>query len=119
METAEQFFDGTNFESLFKEALWLMECGYENADITIITDGECRLPPKFTEEFRKQAYKATVTGSFSAGGRLWQSTAAVTGRFYLVWLPVFAGKSPKSGRKPSIGSTFTACSPNQVTSYRL
>lgn len=65
MKAAEQFFGGgTNFESPLKEALWLMENGYENADITIITDGECALPEPFTEEFRKKAaaYKATVTG---------------------------------------------------------
>lgn len=65
MKAAEQFFGGgTNFESPLKEALWLMENGYENADITIITDGECALSEKFTEEFRKKAaaYMATVTG---------------------------------------------------------
>lgn len=65
MKAAEQFFGGgTNFESPLKEALRLMESGYENADITIITDGECRLSEDFTENFRKKiaAYKATVTG---------------------------------------------------------
>lgn len=65
MQAAEQFFGGgTNFESPLKEALWLMESGYENADITIITDGECTLSEAFTEEFRKKTavYKATVTG---------------------------------------------------------
>lgn len=65
MKAAEQFFGGgTNFEAPLKEALRLMESGYENADITIITDGECCLPEKFAEDFRKRisAYKATVTG---------------------------------------------------------
>lgn len=65
MKAAEQFFGGgTNFETPLKEALWLMESGYENADITIITDGECSLPKEFTEEFCKKtaSYKATVTG---------------------------------------------------------
>ncbi len=65
MKAAEQFFGGgTNFESPLKQAMNLMESGYENADITIITDGECRLPEDFTEDFRKKisAYKATVTG---------------------------------------------------------
>lgn len=65
IKAAEQFFGGgTNFEAPLKEALRLMECGYENAEITIITDGECSLPEPFTEEFRKKAasYKATVTG---------------------------------------------------------
>lgn len=65
MKAAEQFFGGgTNFEAPLKEALWLMENGYENADITIITDGECRLPNTFTESFRDKmiANRATVTG---------------------------------------------------------
>lgn len=65
MKAAEQFFGGgTNFEAPLKEALRLMESGYENADVTIITDGECALPEAFTEEFRKKtaACKATVTG---------------------------------------------------------
>ena len=65
MKAAEQFFDGgTSFESPLKEALRLMENGYENADITIITDGECKLPEEFTKDFCKKisAYKATVTG---------------------------------------------------------
>lgn len=65
IKAAEQFFGGgTNFEAPLKEALWLMENGYENADITIITDGECALPEAFTKEFlrEKAAYQATVTG---------------------------------------------------------
>ena len=65
MKAAEQFFGGgTNFEAPLKEALRLMENGYENADITIITDGECSLSEIFTEEFHKKtaACKATVTG---------------------------------------------------------
>ena len=42
----------------------LMEKGYENADITIITDGECRISDDFAEKFRNTMlkYKATVTG---------------------------------------------------------
>ena len=41
-----------------------MEKGYENADITIITDGECRISDEFSEKFRNTMakYKATVTG---------------------------------------------------------
>ncbi len=65
MKAAKQFFGGgTSFESPLKEALRLMENGYENADITIITDGVCSLPEDFTEEFRKKAaaYKSNVTG---------------------------------------------------------
>lgn len=62
---AEQFFGGgTDFEAPLTEALHLMEKGYENADITIITDGECRISEAFAEQFRnaKLKYKATVTG---------------------------------------------------------
>lgn len=65
MKAAEQFFGGgTNFEAPLKEAMRLMESGYENADITIITDGECRLPEDFTKDFRKKisACKGAVTG---------------------------------------------------------
>ena len=65
IKAAEQFFGGgTNFEAPLKEALRLMENGYENADITIITDGECALPEAFTKEFlrEKATYQATVTG---------------------------------------------------------
>lgn len=42
----------------------LMESVYENADITIITGGECGLSKASTEEFRKKAaaYQAAVTG---------------------------------------------------------
>lgn len=65
MKAAEHFFDGgTNFEVPLKEALRLMESGYENADITIITDGECVVSKDFSEEFcqKVKIYKATVTG---------------------------------------------------------
>lgn len=65
IKAAEQFFGGgTDFETPLKEALKLMENGYENADITIITDGECALDEEFSEEFCKKmvAFKATVTG---------------------------------------------------------
>lgn len=65
LRAAEQFFGGgTDFEAPLTEALRLMEKGYENADITIITDGECRISEAFAEQFRnaKLKYKATVTG---------------------------------------------------------
>lgn len=65
MNAAEQFFGGgTNFEAPLQEALRLMEQGYEDADITIITDGECRLKDSFAEEFRNKIlqYHAEVTG---------------------------------------------------------
>ena len=65
MRAAEHFWGGgTNFEAPFKEALKLMEQGYENADITIITDGECKMSDDFCEELHNklQKYGATVTG---------------------------------------------------------
>ena len=65
IRAAEQFFGGgTDFEAPLTEAMTLMEKGYENADITIITDGECRISEEFAEQFRNAMlkYKATVTG---------------------------------------------------------
>lgn len=65
IRAAEQFFGGgTDFEAPLTEAMTLMEKGYENADITIITDGECRISKEFAEQFRNAMlkYKATVTG---------------------------------------------------------
>ena len=65
LRAAEQFFGGgTDFEAPLTEAMTLMENGYENADITIITDGECRISKEFAEQFRNAMlkYKATVTG---------------------------------------------------------
>lgn len=65
MKAAEQFLGGgTDFEAPLTEAISLMEKGYENADITIITDGECRISDDFAEKFRNTMlkYKATVTG---------------------------------------------------------
>ncbi len=65
LKAAEQFFGGgTNFEAPLTEAISLMEKGYEEADITIITDGECLISDKFADKFRDsmRKYKATVTG---------------------------------------------------------
>ena len=65
MDAAEHFWGGgTDFESPFREALTLMEQGYENADIIIITDGECTMSEAFCEELRTKlrSYNATVTG---------------------------------------------------------
>lgn len=65
LRAAEQFFGGgTDFEAPLTEAMTLMEKGYENADITIITDGECRISKEFAEQFSNAMlkYKATVTG---------------------------------------------------------
>lgn len=65
IRAAEQFFDGgTDFEAPLTEAITLMEKGYENADIAIITDGECRISDAFVEKFRATMlkYKASVTG---------------------------------------------------------
>ena len=65
IRAAEQFFGGgTDFEAPLTEAIHLMEKGYENADITIITDGECRISDEFAERFRNamMKHKASVTG---------------------------------------------------------
>ena len=65
LRAAEQFFGGgTDFEAPLTEAMRLMEKGYENADITIITDGECRISDEFAEQFRNAMlkHKAAVTG---------------------------------------------------------
>ncbi len=65
MQAAEHFFNGgTNFEKPLSEALDLMENGFENADITIITDGECEISDEFAEKFKNSIlkYKANVTG---------------------------------------------------------
>ncbi len=42
----------------------LLEDGYENADITIITDGECRISDEFAAQFQTAMarHQATVTG---------------------------------------------------------
>ena len=64
ISAAEQFFGGgTNFEAPLTEAINLMENGYVNSDITIITDGECRISDEFAERFRNtmMKYKASVT----------------------------------------------------------
>lgn len=65
VNTAETFLTGgTNYETPLREALRLMDGGFQNADVVFITDGECKLPEKFTEDFReaKTARKFTVTG---------------------------------------------------------
>ena len=65
LRAAEQFFGGgTDFEAPLTEAMRLMEKDYENADITIITDGECSISDEFAEQFRNAMlkHKATVTG---------------------------------------------------------
>lgn len=65
MRAAEQFFGGgTDFEAPLKEALRLMQSGYEKADITIITDGKCQLPDTFCRRLLDElrTYRATVTG---------------------------------------------------------
>lgn len=65
MQAAEHFFNGgTNFEKPLSEALSLMKNGFENADITIITDGECEISDEFATDFKNSIlkYKATVTG---------------------------------------------------------
>ena len=65
LRAAEQFFGGgTDFEAPLTEAVSLMEKGYENADVTIITDGECRISDTFAEKLREAMlkHKASITG---------------------------------------------------------
>lgn len=65
LQAAEHFFNGgTNFERPLKEAMRLLQNGFENADITIITDGECSLTDEFAGEFREtiRRQRATMTG---------------------------------------------------------
>lgn len=65
LRAAEHFFNGgTNFERPLKEAIRLLQNGFENADITIITDGESALTDEFTKEFREtlRRQRAAMTG---------------------------------------------------------
>lgn len=65
MEAAEHFFcSGTDFETPLNEAVRLINDGFENADITIITDGECNISDDFCEEFKKKllSSNSTMTG---------------------------------------------------------
>ena len=65
MEAAEHFFCGcTDFETPLNEAVRLINEGFENADITIITDGECNISDKFCKEFTQKllSSNATMTG---------------------------------------------------------
>ena len=65
MESAEHFFcGGTDFETPLNEAVRLINDGFENADITIITDGECNISDKFCKEFKQKllSSNATMTG---------------------------------------------------------
>ena len=61
LRAAEHFFNGgTNFERPLKEAMRLLKNGFENADITIITDGESSLTDEFTKEFRETLCRQRV-----------------------------------------------------------
>ena len=65
ISAAEQFFGGgTDFETPLMKATELLNKGFENADITIITDGECRISDSFAENFRNELRKskASITG---------------------------------------------------------
>ena len=65
ISAAEQFFGGgTDFEAPLTKATELLKKGFENADITIITDGECRISDSFAENFRNELRKskASITG---------------------------------------------------------
>ncbi len=65
LRAAEHFFNGgTNFKRPLKEAIRLLQNGFENAGITIITDGESELTDEFTKEFREtlRRQRAAMTG---------------------------------------------------------
>ncbi len=65
MRTVELFLDGgTDYETPLREALRLMEEGFQNADILFTTDGECALPEAFLKELQETqaAKKFKVTG---------------------------------------------------------
>ena len=66
LRCTETFLNGnTDYETPLREALRLMEQeGFENADMVFVTDGACRLPDSFVEEFRKEqaARRFQVTG---------------------------------------------------------
>lgn len=56
LRCAETFLNGnTDYETPLREALRLMTReGFENADMVFVTDGACRLPDSFAEEFQKE-----------------------------------------------------------------
>ena len=65
MDAAEHFFGGnTDFETPLNEAIKLIDSGFENADITIITDGECSISEEFCEKFKQKllSSNASMTG---------------------------------------------------------
>lgn len=65
MNAMEHNFEGgTNFDTPLREALKLLEHDYENADILMITDGECEIGEEFKNELREQLSKnkAILTG---------------------------------------------------------
>ena len=66
LSAAETFLNGgTSFQTPMEEALRLMkEEGFDNADIVLITDGECELPEEYRKELQGEqaAHRFTVTG---------------------------------------------------------
>ncbi len=66
MRAAETFLNGgTDFATPMSEALLLMEeQGFENADVVLITDGECELPDAYIQGLQKKQaeHRFTVTG---------------------------------------------------------
>lgn len=65
LNAAETFLGGgTDFKRPLQEAISLMDCGFENADLVFLTDGLCELPTDYLETLRKEqmARKFTVTG---------------------------------------------------------
>lgn len=66
IRAAETFLDGgTDFQTPLDEALRLMrDEGFENADITFITDGECSLQDEYSDVLKKEQIERrfTITG---------------------------------------------------------
>lgn len=72
MASAEHFFNGgTDFEAPLSEAMRLIGNGFENADVTMITDGECLISDDFASMFaeQKQLHRMTLTGILLDAGR--------------------------------------------------
>jgi len=65
MNAARHFFrGGTDFETPLSEAVRLLQNGFEKADISFITDGDCQISEAFTQRFTtdKMIHKFSVTG---------------------------------------------------------
>lgn len=63
IRAAETFLDGgTDFRTPLEEALRLVrDEGFENADVTFITDGECLLPDEYCDALQKEQRERRIT----------------------------------------------------------